>query len=72
MKTTKIDLYLYELDVNYDMSHDPHKGNNKKTIEVDLENRCQLFNIIKKRKEYSSWQPDRKTRSMLVRALNKL
>ncbi len=45
------------------------KVRNKK-IKVDLKNERQLYNIIKKRKDYAWWQPGREDRRIILRALN--
>ena len=41
----------------------------KKKIKVDLNNRKQLFDVIKRRREYKLWQPDGRERQKLLRAL---
>jgi hypothetical protein len=57
----------YTLNVNYD---DKNHLNNKRVIMVDLDNKQQLYNIIKRKKEFKFWQPDSDTRAQLLRALN--
>jgi hypothetical protein len=55
----------YELDPNFEKIK-------KKTMEVDFNNPSQLYNIIKKRKLYKSWQPSRQNRTKIIRALEML
>lgn len=43
-----------------------------KTIEVNLRDRKQLYDIIKKRHQYKIWQPEYKFKRDLVYALEKL
>ncbi len=65
MPTKKMMMFYndYHLDPSYEDKV------RKKKIEVDLSNRRQLFNIIKKRLDYKVWQPERKERQKLLRAL---
>ncbi len=56
----------YELDPNY------KDRALVKEIEIDLKDRSLLFNIIKKRKTYKFWQPNRKDRSKIIRAMEDL
>ncbi len=55
----------YYLDPNFDKIR-------VKEIEVDLNNRKQVFDIIKKRGQYKTWQPDRIQKKKLIRILEKL
>ncbi len=69
MKPVKIKFknnYHLSLDSDYE------DKTRKKYIDVDMGDRQQLYNIIKKRKEYKLWQPDRATRRGLIRALEDL
>ncbi len=56
----------YSLDVNYE---DKRK---KKTIVINTKDKKQLFDIIKKRNQYKFWQPERRDKRKLVRALEDL
>ncbi len=53
----------YQLDPSYEDKV------RKKMIDVDYNDGRQLYNIIKKRREYKLWQPDRAIRRKLIRTL---
>jgi len=64
----------YALDVHRP-SRDPNNPYaedkiRRKKINIDFKNYNQLFNIIKKRKEFINWQPSRDDRSKILKALN--
>ncbi len=43
-----------------------------KTIEVDLKDKKQLFDIIKKKKDYKFWQPAKSNRRLMILALEEI
>ncbi len=66
----------YSLDPNRPSSNpkNPYAEDvaRKKKFDVDFEDPRQLYNIIKKRKEFKIWQPSREDKRDMVRALEKL
>ena len=56
----------YELDPNYEGK------TRSKELDIDMDDKKQLYDIIKKRRVFKFWQPNHKERKKLIRRLEEL